>query len=136
MSKFDDLYMGIAIQHAKKSHDERFKVGCFIVKDDKPISAGWNGTPPGDDNNCRDENGITKPSVIHAEMNAILKAARTTGDLEGATMYCTLSPCVQCANAIRVCKFSRLVYLDEYPNTEGLNMLIKNGMKVEKYVQA
>lgn len=134
--KFDGLYMGIAMQHAMQSHDNRAKVGCLIVKDDKPVSSGWNGTPPGADNTCQDENNVTKPNVIHAEMNALIKAARDNGGVKDATVYCTLSPCVSCANALRAAGISRFVYLHQYKGNSpcGIDDLIAGNVLVQKYV--
>lgn len=133
--KFDGLYMGIALKYGEQSHDKRAKVGCYVVKDDRPVSSGWNGTPPGDDNTCQDENNVTKPNVIHAEINAIIKAARDNGDMKDSTVYCTLSPCIQCANALRGTGIKRFVFKHRYVGNSpcGIAELEKSGIEVEHY---
>ena len=128
--KFDGLYMGIAELNAKQSHCNRTKTGALIVYNDRLVSAGWNGTPPGDDNKCQDENNVTKPEVVHAEMNAILKAARDGVSVNGATMYVTLSPCSRCARAMIVSGIKRVVYRDAYRDSEGVDYLKTRGVDV------
>lgn len=132
-NKFDNLWMNIAHEFAMQSHDKRAKVGAVIVKDDRVVSNGWNGTPPGDDNTCQDEDGVTKPDVIHAEMNALLKAARSGVATQGSTMYCTFSPCVPCSRAMRVAGITRLVYTHLYRNGEGADYLEKHGIDVTRH---
>lgn len=130
MSKFDNLYMGFAISNSLQSHCNRLKVGSVIVKSERVVSNGWNGTAPGEDNRCQDENGKTKDSVIHSEMNAILKAARHGESLENSTIYCTASPCVPCSRALVAVGIRRLVYGTQYRDREGLDYLLKHGVDI------
>ena len=139
--KILDLYMGFAEDVANLSHARRLKVGSVIVKDDRIISYGYNGTSPGSDNNCEneivDEIGspilTTKAEVIHSEMNAIGKLARSHESGHDAIMVMTRSPCIECAKAIGVAGISKLIYKDEYRSTDGIDYLRKNGVDVMKY---
>ena len=112
------------------SHCERKKVGAIIVKNGMIISDGFNGTPTGFDNHCEDEEGYTKWYVLHAEANAILKVAKSTNSCEGATLYLTLSPCKDCAKLIHQSGIKRLVYLNEYKDTTGLDFLRKANVEL------
>jgi dCMP deaminase len=135
--KLDKLWMDIAKRLAKESHAERKKVGCVIVKDDNILSTGWNGTPSGDDNSCEIHNAdgtlTTKPEVLHAELNALMKLA-AAGDRgsAGATAYVTLSPCSECAKMIKQAKISRVVYGEQYRISDGVDFLRTRGINVEK----
>jgi len=101
IEKYDHLYMDIARRVAEMSYDTDTQVGAVIVKDGNIISMGWNGTPSGFPNNCKDTTtGNTLPIVIHAEANAICKLARSSTDGQGATLYTTLSPCTECTKLI------------------------------------
>ena len=100
MNKFDERYLEMAQVWAKNSYCKRRQVGALIVKDRMIISDGYNGTPSGFENVCEDENGITKPYVLHAEANAISKVAKSGNSSEGATLYVTASPCMECAKLI------------------------------------
>jgi len=112
------------------SHCDRKKVGAIIIKNGMIISDGFNGTPTGFDNHCEDEEGYTKWYVLHAEANAILKVAKSTNSCEGATLYLTLSPCKDCAKLIHQSGIKRLVYLDEYKDTTGLDFLRKANVEL------
>ena len=96
-SKFIKAHLEVARVYGELSSANRLKVGCIIVKDDRIISIGYNGMPSGASNVC-EQDGKTKPEVLHAEANAILKVARSTQNCEGSTLYITLSPCKNCAN--------------------------------------
>ena len=97
MNKFDDKYLQMAAVWAKNSYCKRRQVGALLVKDKMIISDGYNGTPSGFENVCEDENGVTKPYVLHAEANAISKVAKSGNSSAGATLYITASPCIECA---------------------------------------
>lgn len=132
MEKFDASYMEMASVWAKNSYCRRRQVGALIVKDRMIISDGYNGTPSGFENICEDENGVTKPYVLHAEANAITKVAKSGNSSEGATLYVTASPCIECAKLIIQSGIKRLVYRDEYRLTDGVDLLRKAGVTVEK----
>ena len=113
--------MDIADRVAEESYAKRRKVGAIVVKDDKIISFGYNGTAPGDDNCCEDDEGKTKPDVIHAEMNAIMKLSKSTESSEGATMFCTLQPCLPCAMLIVGVGIKEVYYGESYKAANGGN---------------
>ena len=117
---------------AKNSYCKRRQVGALLVKDRMIISDGYNGTPSGFENICEDENGVTKPYVLHAEANAITKVAKSGNNSKGATLYVTASPCMECAKLIIQSGISRVVYSDEYRLTDGVDLLRKAGIEVEK----
>jgi dCMP deaminase len=126
----DTLYMQVAEGHAKLSKAKRKKVGACLVTANGTILGGVNGTPRGMSNVC-EENGITKPEVIHAELNCILKAAREGVSCVGATMYVTLSPCLQCAAMLVQAGVSRVLYREQYRDTKGIDLLWDAGVEVE-----
>ena len=117
---------------AKNSYCKRRQVGALLVKDRMIISDGYNGTPSGFENICEDENGVTKPYVLHAEANAITKVAKSGNNSKGATLYVTASPCMECAKLIIQSGISRVVYRDEYRLSDGVDLLRKAGIEVEK----
>ncbi len=117
---------------AKNSYCKRRQVGALLVKDRMIISDGYNGTPSGFENICEDENGVTKPYVLHAVANAITKVAKSGNNSKGATLYVTASPCLECAKLIIQSGISRVVYRDEYRLTDGVDLLRKAGIEVEK----
>jgi dCMP deaminase len=126
-----ELYLDLAKRVAEESYCKRLKVGAIIVKDGNIISFGYNGTPAGVDN-CCERHGVTVAEVIHAEMNAILKAAKTGHSVDGASLYLTLSPCVECAKLILQSGIKRVVYLDQYRKTEGIDFL-KQFIDITRY---
>lgn len=131
-TKFDDKYIQMASIWARNSYCKRRQVGALLVKDRMIISDGYNGTPSGFENVCEDENGVTKPYVLHAEANAISKIARSGNNSLGATLYVTASPCVECAKLIIQAGIKRVVYRDEYRLTDGIDLLRKAGVEIEK----
>ena len=131
MNKLDKVFINIAKETSTLSHCVRSKVGAVLVKDGNIISFGYNGTPSGMDNCCEEDN-VTLKHVIHAECNAILKAAKTGNSVDGSTLYLTLSPCLDCSKLILQSGIKRVVYLNEYRNTEGIDFL-KQFIQVEKY---
>ena len=105
-------------------------MGAIIVKDRMIISDGYNGTPCGFENVCEDENGITKPYVLHAEANAITKVAKSNNSSDGATLYVTAAPCVECAKLIIQSGIRRVVYRDSYRITDGLDLMERAGIEI------
>ena len=128
----DIRYMRMAKIWAENSYCQRRKVGALIVKDKMIISDGYNGTPAGFENICEDENGLTKPYVLHAEANAITKIARSGNNSEGATLYVTTSPCIECSKLIIQAGIKRVVYSDDYRSEEGLELLRRVGIECVK----
>ncbi len=132
MEKFDARYLEMAEVWAKNSYCRRRQVGALIVKDRMIISDGYNGTPSGFENICEDENGVTKPYVLHAEANAITKVAKSGNSSDGATLFVTASPCLECSKLIIQSGIKRVVYRDEYRLTDGIDLLRRAGIEVEK----
>jgi dCMP deaminase len=129
--KLDEVFINIAKEIGSLSHCTRSKVGAVLVKDGNMISFGYNGTPAGMDNGC-EENNVTKEEVIHAEMNSILKAAKSGNSVEGSTLYLTLSPCKECSKLILQSGVKKVVYLNTYRNLDGIQFL-SQFIEVEKY---
>ena len=128
--KLDKRYIRMASVWAENSYCTRRQVGALIVKDKMIISDGYNGTPSGFENICEDENNVTKPYVLHAEANAITKIARSSNSSNGATMYVTASPCIECAKLILQAGIKRVVYSEKYRLEDGLNLLKRAGVEV------
>ena len=150
--RFDTKYLRMARIWAENSYAERRKVGCLIVKDNMIISDGYNGTPSGFENKCEDIRYIdeercrhckrghcegcdnietfTKPYVLHAEANAITKLAKSNNSSIGATLYVTLSPCIECAKLMIQSGITRVVYIEKYRITDGLELLERAGIEV------
>jgi dCMP deaminase len=126
----DKRYLRMARIWAENSYCERRQVGAILVKDKMIISDGYNGTPAGFENNCEEENGITKQYVLHAEANAITKVAKSNNSSEGATLYVTTSPCPECSKLIIQAGIKRIVFTDPYRNSEGLDWLKRAGVEV------
>lgn len=134
--KFIDLYMDYADRVSQLSYAQRLKVGAVIVKDDTVISYGYNGTPSGWDNTCENilEDGTlkTKPEVLHAEMNSLMKLAKSTNSGNNAIMFITHSPCIECAKGIYQTGIKQVYYRNQYRSTDGVNFLEKCGIEVKK----
>ncbi|PLX01983.1 MAG: CMP deaminase [Marinilabiliales bacterium] len=130
--KFDKSYLEMAHVWAKNSYCIRRQVGALIVKDRMIISDGYNGTPSGFENICEDDAGITKSYVLHAEANAITKVAKSNNSSEGATLYITDSPCIECAKLIIQAGIKRVVFDRKYRITEGLDLLERAGIELEE----
>ena len=128
--ELDKRYLRMAAVWAENSYCKRRQVGALIVKDQMIISDGYNGTPSGFENVCEDENNITKPYVLHAEANAITKIARSNNSSNGATMYVTASPCIECAKLIIQAGIKRVVYSEKYRLEDGINLLKRAGIEV------
>ena len=134
-NKYDVAYLKMALEWARLSYCKRKQVGALIVKDRTIISDGYNGTPSGFENCCEDENNKTQWYVLHAEANAILKISRSTQSCEGATLYLTLSPCKECSKLIFQSGIKRVVYIQDYPDNEGLVFLKDAGVETLKISQ-
>ena len=136
--KMISFYMDICDRIAAMSNAKRLQVGSLVVKDDNILAFGWNGTPRGWDNCCEYtiddamgyDTGKTKPEVIHAESNAISKLARGTESGEGAAIFITHSPCVECAKLIYQSGITTVYYKNQYRSTQGVEFLIKSGVEV------
>ena len=116
---------------AENSYCVRRKVGALLVKEQMIISDGYNGTPSGFENVCEDENNVSKPYVLHAEANALTKVARSNNSSDGATLYVTASPCIECAKLIIHSGIKRVVYGEMYRLTDGLDLLQRAGIEIE-----
>ena len=129
-NKYDKAYLKMAREWGNLSYCERRKVGALIVKDRMIISDGYNGTPTGMENICEDDENYTKWYVLHAEANAIMKVASSTQSCSGATLYVTLSPCKDCSKLIYQAGIVRVVYIDQYKDTTGIDFLKDAGVEV------
>lgn len=144
---FDQIFMELAVNIARRSHCVKRHVGAVLTKDTRIISIGYNG-PPAGTHNCDEEwpeTGCERDShgscslALHAEENAILYAAKNHADVEDATLYVTLTPCLACARMIFTMKIKKVVYLNSYaeykglPRDEGVDFLTRFGVEVEKY---
>ena len=127
----DVRYMRMARIWAENSYCKRRRVGALIVKDKMIISDGYNGPPSGFENVCEDENNVTKPYVLHAEANAITKIARSGNNSDGATLYVTTSPCIECAKLIIQAGIRRVIYGEKYRIQDGINLLKPANIDVE-----
>jgi dCMP deaminase len=128
--KYDNAYLRMSLEWAKLSHCNRRQVGALIIKDGMIISDGYNGTPSGYENECEDENGLTKWYVLHAEANALMKLAKSGNYSKGATLYITMSPCKECSKLIHQAGIMRIVYMDKYKDDSGLKFLEECGLEL------
>jgi len=119
----DKRYLAMARIWSQNSYCVRRQVGAILVKDKMIISDGYNGTPSGFENQCESEDGATKPYVLHAEANAITKVARSNNSSDGATLYVTASPCIECAKLIIQAGIKRVVFSEKYRTEEGIDLL-------------
>jgi dCMP deaminase len=130
--KLDERYLRMAMIWAENSYCVRRQVGALLVKNKMIISDGYNGTPSGFENNCEDENDKTKPYVLHAEANAITKVAKSNNSSEGATLYVTSSPCLECSKLIIQAGILRVVFSEPYHMNDGVELLERAGIEVIK----
>ena len=128
--KLDHRYLRMARIWAENSYCQRRQVGALVVKNKMIISDGYNGTPSGFENVCENEEGLTKPYVLHAEANAITKLARSSNNSDGATIYITASPCIECAKLIIQAGIKRVVYGEKYRLDDGVRLLERAGIEV------
>ena len=126
----DRRYARMAQIWAENSYCVRRKVGALVVKNNMIISDGYNGTPTGFENICEDGNNVSKPYVLHAEANAITKLARSSNSSDGATLYVTASPCIECAKLIIQSGIKRVIYTEQYRLTDGVDLLRRAGIEV------
>ncbi len=126
----DKRYLKMARIWATNSYCRRKQVGALLVKDKMIISDGYNGTPSGFENECEDDAGATKAYVLHAEANAITKVAKSNNSSEGATLYITTSPCMECSKLIIQAGIARVVYEEQYRITDGLDLLKRAGIEL------
>ncbi len=126
----DQRYLKMADIWAQNSYCKRRQVGALIVKDKMIISDGYNGTPSGFENVCEDEDNITKPYVLHAEANAITKVAKSGNSSDGATLYVTSSPCLECSKLIIQAGIKRVVFTENYRVEDGVNLLKRANIEV------
>ena len=129
-AKYDKAYLRIAKEWGQLSYCKRKQVGAIIVKDRMIISDGYNGTPSGFENCCEDEENLTQWFVLHAEANAILKLAGSAQSARDATLYLTLSPCKECSKLILQAGIKKLVYIDHYSDSDGIEFLKNHGIKI------
>jgi dCMP deaminase len=126
----DQRYLKMAAIWSQNSYCKRRKVGALLVKDKMIISDGYNGTPSGFENICEDENNTTKPYVLHAEANAISKVAKSNNSSDGATLYVTSSPCLECSKLIIQAGIKRVVFTESYRLEDGIELLKKANIEV------
>lgn len=131
--KLDERYLRMARIWSENSYCIRRRVGALIVKEQMIISDGYNGTPSGFDNICENPEGATFPYVLHAEANAITKVAKSNNSSEGATLYVTASPCMECAKLIIQAGIKRVVFSELYRITDGIDLLKRAGIEVCYY---
>ncbi len=128
--KLDERYLRMALVWAENSYCIRRQVGALLVRDKMIISDGYNGTPSGFENICEDENDKTKPYVLHAEANAITKVAKSNNSSDGATLYVTSSPCLECSKLIIQAGIKRVVFSEAYRMNDGVELLLRAGVDV------
>ena len=128
--KLDERYLRMATVWAENSYCTRRQVGALLVKDKMIISDGYNGTPSGFENVCEDENNKTKPYVLHAEANAISKVAKSNNSSDGATLYVTSSPCLECSKLIIQAGIKRVVFSEQYHMNDGVELLKRAKVEV------
>jgi len=129
-TRLDERYLRMAAVWAENSYCKRRQVGALLIKNKMIISDGYNGTPSGFENVCEDETGKTKPYVLHAEANAITKIAKSHNSSEGATLYVTSSPCIECAKLIIQAGIIRVVFSESYRLNDGIELLERAKIEV------
>ncbi|NOR73757.1 MAG: CMP deaminase [Draconibacterium sp.] len=128
----DRRYLQMADTWSQNSYCKRRQVGALLVKDQMIISDGYNGTPSGFENVCEDENDNTKPYVLHAEANAITKVAKSGNSSNGATLYVTSSPCLECSKLIIQAGIKRVVFTESYRLEDGINLLKRANIEIKQ----
>ena len=130
--KYQNMFMHFAVTASLQSTSNKRKVGAVVIRDNNCISIGWNGTLPGHDNACEDCNNRTKPSVIHAEENAIVALAGTSSSTKGGSLFVTTAPCFVCSRLIIKSGILEVFYLDDYKNNDGIDNLVKSNITIIK----
>lgn len=130
--KYIDAHMKVAEVYAHLSTAKRLQVGCVVVKDNTIIGIGYNGMPSGWNNVCEDENYKTRPEVLHAETNSLAKVSRSTNSSEGASMFVTHAPCIDCAKMMHQAGIKEVFYRNTYRSEDGINFLQRCNINVEK----
>jgi dCMP deaminase len=133
VKRYEALYIDIAKRIAEMSFAKKMKVGCVLVKDDNILSYGFNGAPARFNNECEDSDGNTLPHVLHAESNCLMKIAKVPMSCEGATIYCTHSPCMECSKLIAQAGITRVIYNSKYKEDSGFYLLKSLEIEVEQY---
>lgn len=128
----DQRYLKMADIWSQNSYCKRRQVGALLIKNQMIISDGYNGTPSGFENVCEDENNNTKPYVLHAEANAITKVAKSGNSSDGATLYVTSSPCLECSKLIIQAGIKRVVFTESYRLDDGINLLKRAGIEIKQ----
>ena len=135
--RFVNLHMDLAERISQMSYATRLQVGCVIVKENTILSYGWNGMPTGWDNACEhtleDGSSKTRPETLHAESNALMKVAKSTESSEGATLFCTHAPCMDCAKLIYQAGISTVYYKNQYREDAGIKFLMISGVNVHQH---
>ncbi|MFT4681402.1 MAG: dCMP deaminase [Granulosicoccus sp.] len=131
--RYDRAYLRMATEWSQLSHCVRKQVGAIIVRDGQIIADGYNGTPSGFENACETDGGETKWYVLHAEANAIMKVARSPNSADNSTLYLTMSPCKDCSKLVHQSGIKRIVYVDQYKDTAGLDLLEQAGVEVVQF---
>ena len=128
-----EAYMKTAELFAQVSNCSKVKVGAIVVKNGSILAHGWNGTPSGFHTNCCElEDGSTNPFVLHAEQNALIKMAKSSESIDKSELFCTHSPCPACSKMIAQCGIKTVYYRNEYRIGDGIDVLRKLGVNVEK----
>ncbi len=130
--QLDQRYLKMADIWSQNSYCKRRQVGALLIKDQMIISDGYNGTPSGFENVCEDENNNTKPYVLHAEANAITKVAKSGNSSNGATLYVTSSPCLECSKLIIQAGIKRVVFTESYRLEDGINLLKRANIEIKQ----
>ena len=128
----DQRYLQMADTWSQNSYCKRRQVGALLVKDQMIISDGYNGTPSGFENICEDDDQKTKPYVLHAEANAITKVAKSGNSSDGATLYVTSSPCMECSKLIIQAGIKRVVFTESYRLEDGINLLKRADIEIKQ----
>ena len=128
----DQRYLKMADIWSQNSYCRRRQVGALLIKNQMIISDGYNGTPSGFENVCEDENDKTKPYVLHAEANAITKVAKSGNSSDGATLYVTSSPCLECSKLIIQAGIKRVVFTESYRLEDGINLLKRANIEIKQ----